>query len=262
MSLLEHQTEPEAEGGSRAGRFVVIALLVAGIGATYVWLSRNDESAPVAAADPPAAARPAPAPEPEPEPEPEAPAPEEVPEAEPEEAVATGTSVIEVPLPPLLRVDSDVPGASVFLDRKYLGTTPFETADVGPGQHRLNVSAEGYEGFADTVEIGNELVSIDVRFLDVRLDASVAVVHKHRFGDCKGVLRADLEGLHYDTDDDDAFSLSFDEIEQHELDYLEHTLTLKERDGRTYNFTDEEETADALFTFHRDVEQARERLGR
>ena len=35
---------------------------------------------------------------------------------------------------------------------------------------------------------------------------------------------------------------------------------MKGRGGRTYNFTDEQETADALFVFHRDVEQARNRL--
>ena len=32
------------------------------------------------------------------------------------------------------------------------------------------------------------------------------------------------------------------------------------RGGRTYNFTDHESNADALFVFHREVEQARERL--
>ncbi|MBQ00294.1 MAG: hypothetical protein CL477_06385, partial [Acidobacteria bacterium] len=56
------------------------------------------------------------------------------------------------------------------------------------------------------------------------------------------------------------FSIPLDEIERHEIDYLEHTLTLQHREGRTYNFTDDQDTADALFVFHRDVEQARERL--
>ena len=35
---------------------------------------------------------------------------------------------------------------------------------------------------------------------------------------------------------------------------------MKRRGGRTYNFTDEQDTADALFVFHRDVERARDRL--
>ncbi len=187
------------------------------------------------------------APPPEPEPEPE---PEVVAEAPPPAA----------PLEPILRVASDVPGASVFLDRKYLGTTPFEITEVARGPHRLNVSAEGYESVARDIEIGDDPVSIDIRFLEIRLDASVAVVHKHRFGSCEGTLRANLDGIHYDTTDDDAFSIPLTEIEAHEIDYLEHTLTLKHREGRTYNFTDEQDTADALFVFHRDVEQARERL--
>ena len=122
------------------------------------------------------------------------------------------------------------------------------------------MSAEGYEGFVETVDIGDDLVSLDIRFREVRLDVSVPVTHKHRFGDCKGILHADLGGIRYETDDDDAFSLSFDAIEIHELDYLEHTLTIKKRDGRTYNFTDDQDTADALFSFHREVEQARQRM--
>ena len=161
---------------------------------------------------------------------------------------------------PVLRVASDVPGASVFLDRAYLGTTPFETTDVPPGRHRLNVSADGHDGFASDIEIGDEPVVIDVRFLEIRLDASVAVVHKHRFGSCEGVLHANLAGIHYETTDDDAFSITLQEIDRHEIDYLEHTLTLRRREGRTYNFTDDQDTADALFVFHRDVEQARKRL--
>jgi len=163
-------------------------------------------------------------------------------------------------LEPLLVVSSDVPGASVFLNRRFLGTTPFEAIELEPGRHRLNVSAEGYEGFARDVEIGDEPVSVDVRFRQVRLDARVAVVHRHRFGSCSGMLRADLAGLHYETDGDDAFSIPFAELEVHAVDYLEHTLTVKRRGGRTYNFTDEQDTADALFVFHRDVERARDRL--
>ncbi len=104
------------------------------------------------------------------------------------------------------------------------------------------------------------MVVVDVRFLDVRLAAAVDVVHKHRFGSCTGRLRADLDGLHYETTDDDAFSIPFSELERHEVDYLEHTLTVQGRGGRSYDFTDEQETADALFSFHREVERVRERL--
>ena len=259
MPLLEHTSEEEEP--SRAGRFVLIGLIVVGCGvAAYLSMPPEEAATPVtAAADPPPPAR-RPAPTPAPEPEPAAPPPAAEPAPEPEPEPVTEAPPPPTPTPPVLRVASDVPGASVFLDRKFLGTTPFETAEVPPGPHRLNVSAEGHEGFARDIEIGAELVSIDVRFLDVGLDASVAVVHKHRFGSCEGMLRADLDGLRYETTDDDAFSIPLAEIEQFDIDYLEHTLTLRHREGRTYNFTDEQDTADALFVFHRDVEQARERL--
>ena len=259
MSLLH---EPENEAPSRKGRYLLIVLIALAGGGYYLWTSPPDwlpafpsfgEDAPVTTAADPPPRRAARAPAPEPEPAVSAPEPE--PEPEPEPAPPPSSR-----LEPLLRVSSDVPGASVFLDRQFLGTTPFEAVELDSGAHRLNVSAEGYEAFARDIEIGDDPVSIEVRFRDVRLDARVAVVHRHRFGSCSGVLRADLAGLHYETDDDDAFSLPFAEIEQHAVDYLEHTLTVQRRGGRTYNFTDEQETADALFVFHRDVEQARNLL--
>lgn len=265
MSLLH---EPEPEAPSRKGRFLLVVLLALAGGGYYLWTSPPDwlpelpsffeESAPSTAGDPPPRRAPR---EPEPEPEPAlaeaAPEPEPDPEPEPEpEPAPPPPSRLE----PLLVVSSDVPGASVFLNRRFLGTTPFEAVELEPGRHRLNVSAEGYEGFARDIEIGDEPVSVDVRFRQVRLDARVEVVHRHRFGSCSGTLRADVAGLHYETDGDDAFFIPFAELEEHAVAYLEHTLTVKRRGGRTYNFTDEEDTADALFVFHRDVERARDRL--
>ena len=260
MSLLQHQSEPEAEEPSRTGRFVLIGLIVVGCGlAAYFSMPPLEEPAPVTAvADPPP--RPAPEPDPEPEPEPVATAPVAEPPPEADLDVVAETAPPSTRLVPLLRVASDVPGASVFLDRRYVGTTPFEVIEVSPGPHRLNVSAEGYEGFVRNIEIGDEPISIDVRFLEIRLDASVPVTHKHRFGSCAGILRADLDGIHYETTDDDAFSIPLRAIERHETDYLERTLTLTRREGRTYNFTVEEDLVDALFVFHRDVEQTRDRL--
>ena len=261
MSLLEHQPEePPEEEPSRTGRFILIGLIVIGCGVAAYYSMPVEEPAPVTttAVPPPRSLAPTPAPAPDPDPV----APPRVRAAEPApepEAVAEATPSF-IRLEPILRVASDVPGASVFLDRKYLGTTPFETTEVPPGQHRLNVSLDGHDGFATDIEIGDEPIVIDVRFLEIRLDSSVAVTHKHRFGSCKGVLHATLDGIRYETTDDDAFSIPLAEIELHEMHYLEHTLTLKRRDGRTYNFTDEQDTADPLFVFHREVEQARERL--
>ena len=122
------------------------------------------------------------------------------------------------------------------------------------------MSAPGYDGYAEDVEITSALTTVSARFREVRLDQQVAVVHRHRFGDCEGRLAADTSGIAYRSDDDDAFEVAFDAIEEFAVDYLEHNLRLKVRGGRTYNFTDREANADALFAFHRDVERARERL--
>ena len=267
MSILQDQ--PEQPSRPRKGLLLFI-VLTAVIGmATYFeifppdWTSWFEvpETADDSPAPPPRVANPEPSPEPTTAPlTPEIPEPEPVapPEPAPEPVIEPS---IPVPSPaPSLRVSSDVPGASVFLDREFLGTTPLEITEVSRGPHRLNVSAEGQEGFAQTIEVGDEPLSIEVRFLEVRLNTQVEVVHKHRFGSCRGLLRADLEGIHYETGDDDAFSIPLSEIENHTIDYLDHTLTLKQREGRTYNFTDEQENADALFIFQRDVEQARARL--
>ena len=263
MSILQDQ--PESPPSTHKGRFILVALMTIIGAAAYFerlptdWTAWLDDPEPVkTSADPPArfTSR-----EASPDPTATAPPPGiREPEPEPEPEPVTEPTIPTSKLEPLLRVSSDVPGASVFLDRKFLGTTPFELVDVAGGPHRLNVSAEGYQGFAQTIEIGDQPLSVEVRFLETQLDRRISVVHKHRFGSCRGFLRADLDGMHYETEADDAFSIPLSEIDVHTVDYLEHTLTLKHRNGRTYNFTDEQETADALFVFHRDVELARERL--
>ena len=55
----------------------------------------------------------------------------------------------------ILRIDSDVPGARVFIDRQYVGTTPVTAEDVAPGTHQLNVSAKGYDSIADTIDVSS-----------------------------------------------------------------------------------------------------------
>jgi hypothetical protein len=166
------------------------------------------------------------------------------------------------PLGPVLLVNSDVPGASVFVDRKYLGTTPLTTREVTQGTHQLNASAEGHDGIVQTIEVaGSGESSITLKFREVRLDESVAVVHKHGMGACEGRLGATAAGLRYETSNKgDAFSLPFAELEVFEIDYLEKTLRVKKRAGKTWNFTDRSENADKLFVFHRDVTKARTKL--
>jgi hypothetical protein len=161
----------------------------------------------------------------------------------------------------VLRVQSDVAGASVFLDRTFLGTTPLEKTGLAPGSHRVNVSAEGYEGIAQTVEIGDNPAEISVKFKEVRLDASTPVVHKHGVGSCEGRLVATVQGLRYETANrGDAFDAPFARVQEFEVDYLKKNLRVRVAGGKTWNFTDPAGNADALFVFHRDVEKARTRL--
>jgi hypothetical protein len=163
----------------------------------------------------------------------------------------------------VLRVRSDVAGATVFLDRQFVGNTPLELDGIAPGTHRLNVSADGFDGHAQQVEIGDVPAEIEVRFREVTLDAAIAVVHKHGVGSCNGRLIATTSGLRYDTPHaGDAFTLAFAALETFEVDYLKKNLRVKRRGGKTWNFEDPAGNADALFVFHRDVEQARRRLAR
>jgi len=158
-----------------------------------------------------------------------------------------------------LRVTSDVQGASVFLDRRFLGKTPVEIEGVEPGPHRLNVSVEGYEMHAETLEVGEGAREVVVRFKEIKLDESVAVAHKHGLGSCQGRLVAAVQGLRYETAKaDDAFSVPLEGIEELSVDYLKSSLRLRLRGGRSYNFSGQ--SADALLGFQKKVEAARQRL--
>jgi len=162
----------------------------------------------------------------------------------------------------MLRVRTDVPGAFVFVDRRFIGETPLETRDVTAGQHQVNISAEGFDGVAQTVDISaTDPTELNVELKRIRLDESVAVVHKHRFGSCAGRLVATMDGLRYETPHaEDAFAMPLSELQTFEVDYLSKNLRVRARGGRTWNFTTTEDTADPLFVFHRAVEAAREKL--
>ncbi len=166
-----------------------------------------------------------------------------------------------VPVAGTLRIESDVPGAQVFLDRQFVGTTPVTADNVKPGSHQLNVSAEGFDGFAQSIEVEPGPREITVRFREVRLDVRVPVVHKHRLGSCTGQLIATAQGVRYETSDaDDRFAVGLGEIEALQVDYQDKNLRLKVRKGKQYNFTDPDGNADRLFVFHRDVDKVRQRL--
>jgi hypothetical protein len=242
------------------------ALVVLAVAAFMVaaWMMRSTpetKAAPQARAEP---VIPAPAPiavAPVPEPVPETP-PASRTRTKKERPAEPPPAAPAAPAGPILVIESDVAGASVFVDRKYVGTTPVRTTDVAAGQHQLNASADGQDGVAQTIDVnGTGETTITVRFKDVRLDASVAVVHKHGVGSCEGRLVATPAGMRYESaNKKDAFSLGFGQIDAFEIDYLKKELKVKQKGGKTWNFTDKSENADKLFVFHRDVTKAREKL--
>jgi hypothetical protein len=211
---------------------------------------------------------------------PAAPAPVRAPRAEaeipapkpalrnPERPVAVAPAP-EIPPPPVeappdaatLRIDSDVPGAQVFIDRQFIGAAPVVPENVTPGSHQLNVSAEGFDSVATSIDVVAGQREIVVRLREVRLESSVDVIHRHGVGSCRGRLVATPQGLRYETSNrDDSFAAALLDLETFQVDYLGKNLRVKVPKGRQFNFTDPEGNADRLFVFHRDVEKARERL--
>lgn len=266
MSLI-HTPQPEEDDGRDGGVPVLPILVLGGAVALGVgwWLTREAPPVPARGSREAAAA---------PSPPPAAPAAtaETIPAA-PSAAPPPATRDTARPrvtspeaVPPvtgaLLKVTSDVDGAYVFVDRQFAGITPLETASVAPGSRQIKVSAQGYDGATRRVEVAADGPT-EVRFnlKDVRLDASVDVVHKHRFGSCEGQLTADVQHLRYTpARGEDGFVLALPLIETFSVDYLAKTLVVKLRDGKDWNFTTRADNADPLFVFHRDVEKVRSRL--
>lgn len=242
------------------------ALLV--VGAVVVLLvSRNAGSKDAPNTDTPVAA-PSPAREttpvttPAPGRSPSKPRPEK-----PSAASPTTAPVADAPAKPVtatLVVTTDVPGASIFVDRKFVGTAPLTLPDLTPGTRQLKVTAEGYDGIDRAIELEPGTNPVAVTFREVRLNARAPVDHKHGVGSCDGTLIATVDGLAYETTHtNDAFRLSFEQLETFQVNYLEKNLRVKQRGGRTWNFTDKgAANADGLFVFHREVEAAREKLAR
>jgi hypothetical protein len=262
MSVMDHDSGPRSGG---VGKFLLIgagavALLAMVFLAVTMMTRPKPEpraAAPQTRTEPaPPVAAPIPA-----EPEKEAPSPSARPRPRREKPAAAEPAP-PPPAGPTLVVESDVPGASVFVDRKYVGATPLRTTEVPAGSHQLNASVTGEEGLVQTVEIAaSGDTTIALKFRDVRLDASVAVVHKHAMGSCEGRLVASPAGLRYDTlNKKDAFSIPISGLEVFEIDYLKKELKVKQKGGKSWNFTDRSENADKLFIFHRDVTKAREKL--
>ena len=250
----------------RVNRSIVIAvfvILLVGSGVGFYVMSRPQSApartpaattpAPVEVPPPPPVAAP-PAIEPPRTPSRRAAAPAVTPAPPPAEAPPPADLVT-------LRVDSDVPGAQVFIDRQFIGGAPVSTTEVKPGTHQINVSAPGYDQYAQSIDLSSGSRDVMVRFKEVRLDAKAEVVHKHGVGSCRGTLIATPQGLRYDTTNkSDAFIVPLTNLEVFQVDYLEKNLKVKIKGGKQYNITDPMGNADTLFVFQRDVDKARQRL--
>jgi hypothetical protein len=207
-------------------------------------------------------AEPADVPSPEPSP------PEPIAEPEPSRRAATprpepAPPPIPAPDPELvtLHVDSDVPDSQVFVDRTFVGTTPLTTTAFKVGSYRLNVEAPGYDGVARDLTLTPGSQDVVVKLREVRLDAALNVIHKHRMGSCSGRLVATPQGMRYETTNkNDGFDVGLFDLDTFEVDYLDKNLRIGLARGKRYDFTDPDGNADRLFVFHRDVEKARERL--
>lgn len=243
---------------------VVGAVALVLVGAVVVLLLNGTAGDPVepsaaTAAAPPAAAASGTAPVP--------PSSESKPRSTPRTAPRTpdpSPAPSSTPVTATLVVTTDVPGASVFVDRKFVGTSPLTLTNLPPGTRQLKLTAEGHDGIDRTVDLEPGENPVTVRFREVRLNARVPVDHKHGVGSCEGTLIATVDGLTYETTHkNDAFRLSFEQLETFQVNYLEKNLRVKARGGRTWNFTDKgAANADALFVFHREVEAAREKLAK
>lgn len=262
--MLDQDNEPRR---SRTGRVVAVGvgLLVLAVAAFFLVVGVMQPASEPPPPQPEAKVEPVPAPAPQVAPDPE-PEPEAPPAAKPRPRRSKPAEPAPAPPPtptgPVLVIESDVPGASVFVDRQYLGTTPIRVTTVAPGRHQLNASADNEDGIARTIDVSDTgETTVTLAFKVVRLDAATAVVHKHGMGSCEGRLVATPAGLRYETPNrKDAFSIAFKDLDTFEIDYLKKELKVKQRGGKTWNFTDKSENADKLFVFHRDVTKARDKL--
>lgn len=164
--------------------------------------------------------------------------------------------------PRLLRVTGDVPGADVFVDRTFVGKAPFETRNITAGTHQINISAPGYDGVSERVEVAESgTTEMTFSLKTVRLDAAVDVVHRHAIGSCEGRLSATPAGIRFTPKEGrDGFVTALAALEEFAVDYQDKRLRVKIKGGRTFNFTTRAPNADPLLVFHRDVEKAREKL--
>lgn len=244
-------------------------VIVLGAGAVAVggvmlfFVTRPAAPRPNAALPPPLAAPASPGTSPAPVIEPPPSSSSRPPAAVTRPAAAATTPDARAPTTGTLRIESDVADTSVFIDRVYLGTAPVTAEGLTPGQHHLNMSATGYDAVSQQIEVEPGVHDVSITFKEIRLDAKIAVVHKHAMGSCSGTLSATPQGLTYTpAAGNDGFTVPLTDLEAFEVDYLAKNLRVKARKGKTYNFTDPDGNADRLFVFQRDVDKVRQRIAR
>jgi hypothetical protein len=271
MSLMDDDPDDQAWGAPWGRRLLLLLVVIAAAAGVYFGV-RSYFVSPPQSARAPASQTPQPAPAPPLTPTPPAARPSEPPvsrdaaraprpRAAHPSAPTEAAPVAPAPSDTTLAVQSDVDGALVFIDRKYVGKTPLSPQAIAPGAHRLNVSAEGYDPYSENIDVKPGGQSVDVTFKVVRVNERLAVKHKHAFGSCEGTLIATVKGLRYQTDHtSDAFSAPFSDLQVFKVDYLKNNLEIRLRDGHTYNFTEQQGGPDALFVFQRDVQKSIDQL--
>ncbi len=152
----------------------------------------------------------------------------------------------------------------MFLDHKYVGVTPITIPNVDLGNRRLNVRADGYDAYAEDLDVvagpRDVFVALAKPKAAPKLDAKIDVVHKHAMGSCRGQLVGTPDGLRYDTTNkDDAFSVPLTDVVSIDLDIPTKSIKLKLKNGKTYTFTDAAGGVERLAVFEHDVEQAVDR---
>jgi hypothetical protein len=242
-------------------RGILIAAVIAVLAFGVVFVLRDTPEPATESASAPAAPRIVPKKN-EPVPTPAKPVVDTPRKAAPKEAPEPAPAPVPTaPKLASLKLETDVPGASVFIDRQFVGNTPLSLDKLEPGSKRVQITATGFDSVQKTINLDPGPNAITIRVKEVSLNARTTVVHKHGMGSCEGQLTATLDGLRYDTQDKgDAFALPYAQIETFAVDYLQKNLRVKQKGGRTWNFTDKNDNADALFVFHRDVEAARKKL--
>ena len=267
MPLL-NEPEPVPRSSGRGWLYILVAVALAAGAGYYLYtsgiLTPSEDADRRAAVDAPAPVRPAPAAPAATEPRTDRGAGSGARTGTRTRAGARGPNRPRRPRPPSCCASPATWTArEVFIDRRYAGTTPFESYEVEPGRHRINVSAPGYEGHAEDVEITAELTAVDVRFRQNPAGpahpgrpqapfrpTARATSWPRRAGSPTRPTTTTRSRCAW-TDSRSSRSTTW-------------RTTCGSRcgaDGPT-NFTDGEENADTLFVFHRAVEEARGRLAR